>query len=160
MWNKCGMWNDLQQPIDHSFSCLVQHNCDEWNFLAILFGTACHSAFFQPLHITSQFLHFCYIISTYKLLVFVVRSVSLTDYFQEGRWGQGTITLVNLNYYACTTAVAYAPLAFNPQRNARTQSSRPIEATHTKYVEPNMKKRMHILDLKHCNWWEARGGTI
>ena len=64
MWNKCGMWNDLQQPIDHLLSYLIQHNCDEWNFLAILFGTACHSAFFQPQHISSQFFHFCYIIST------------------------------------------------------------------------------------------------
>ena len=58
------MWNDLQQPIDHSFSCLIQHNCDEWNFLAILFGTVCHSSFFQPQHISSQFFHFRYIIST------------------------------------------------------------------------------------------------
>ena len=65
MWNKCGMWNVEWQPMDHSFSCLIQHNCYEWNFLAILFGTACHSAFFQPQHISSQFFHFCYIISTY-----------------------------------------------------------------------------------------------
>ena len=58
------MWNVEWQPIDHSLSCLIQHNCYEWNFLAILFGTACHSAFFQPPHISSQFFHFCYIIST------------------------------------------------------------------------------------------------
>ena len=64
MWKKCGMWNDLQQPIDHSFPYLIQHNCDEWKFLAILFGTVGHSSFFQPQHISSQFFHIRYIIST------------------------------------------------------------------------------------------------
>ena len=59
------MWNVEWQPIDHSFSCLIQHNCYEWNFLAILFGSVLHSAFFQPQHISSQFFHKRYIISTH-----------------------------------------------------------------------------------------------
>ena len=147
MWNKCGMWNVEWQPMDHSFSCLIQHNCYEWNFLAILFGTACHSAFFQPLHISSQFFHFCYIISTYKLLVFVVRSVSLTDYFQEGRWGQGTITLVNLNYYACTTAAA--------RHTPRSLST--LNATRERNPQGRSKRR--ILNMlsqiwkSECTYW-------
>ena len=58
------MWNVEWQPIDHSLSCLIQHDCYEWNFLAILFGSVLYSAFFQPQHISSQFFHFCYIIST------------------------------------------------------------------------------------------------
>ena len=104
MWNKCGMWNDLQQPIDHSFSYLIQHNCDEWNFLAILFGTVCHSSFFQPQHISSLFFHFRYIISTYVLrgyLLPYVQQPSSNGAFAHSLarpWGGGGSSFLSLHF--------------------------------------------------------------